>query len=206
MYHYISFLVYYPIGEVTILTDKTVYIEQDNASFICSSNGGPENSFQWFKNDVAITTVTTDTTNTNILNLFNVTALSDGAMYTCVVNNSAGADNASVSLNIAPIIIEAPTNIYTEYGTTVSFMCQATAYPEPTYQWIRVGGALPVSAVGENSSILTISPIYFEDEGFYQCTATSNEIALVSTPAFLLSEFCNPNVNVYIYNYTICHF
>lgn len=182
------FFLVYSIGDVTILTDKSVYMEQDNASFICLFNGGPENSFQWLKNDVPITPVKTDTTNTNILNLFNVTALSDGAVYTCVVNNSAGVDNASVSLNIAPILVQVPTNIYTENGTHVSFMCLATAYPEPTYLWIRAGGALPASAVGENSSTLTISPVHFEDEGSYQCTATSNEIALVSTPALLISE------------------
>lgn len=157
----------------------------------CESLGGPENYFQWFKNGITFTSVQNDTTNISRLYLFNVTALRDGAVYTCVVINPAGMGNTSISLNIAPIFMQLPTDIFTENGTTVSFMCLATAYPEPTYLWYKTGGALPVSAIGNNSPNLTFSLVHFEDEGSYYCTATSNGIPLESPPAFLLSKSCS---------------
>ena len=156
--------------------------------FICASYGGPENYFQWFKNDVPITELEHYFSNTSTLNLNRVTAHTDGAVYTCVVNNTAGRGDASVSLNIRPMLIQSPTTFLTENGATAIFMCLASAYPEPTYQWTRIGGVLPVSAVGDNTTTLMIYSVQFEDEGLYYCSVTSNRITLSTVSVSLLGE------------------
>ena len=177
-----------PEGGVTITPDDALYSELDNVTFTCTSHGGPENHFQWFKNNVPISELENNFSNTSTLYLHRVTARTDGAVYTCVVTNSAGSGDASVSLNIRPRLVQSPTNLLTKKGATAVFVCLASAYPEPTYQWMRIGGVLPVSAVGENTTTLSILPVQFEDEGYYYCSVTSNEITLSTLSVYLLSE------------------
>ena len=112
----------------------------------------------------------------------------DGGVYTCVVMNSAGADNASVQLNIGPVIDIHPADINTEMGANISFVCNATAFPFPQYEWIRVDSALPESAVALHN-VLVFSAVSFGDQGDYYCTATSNGVTVSSNSATLTSEF-----------------
>ena len=111
----------------------------------------------------------------------------DGGMYTCVAFNQAGSGNASVSLNIAPKIVVHPTNIHGEIGTAVTFFCHARAYPEPQYEWVKVGGALPESAKVQQFS-LHIPFVSVDDQGQYYCKATSNNITVSSNIATLIGK------------------
>ena len=66
--------------------------QSDNATFICSALGGPSNTFHWTKagEDVVISGYK--------LSIVDIAA-SDGGMYVCVVENPAGNDSITVSLN-----------------------------------------------------------------------------------------------------------
>ena len=161
-----------------------VYNEGDNVTFSCSAEGGPENTLQWLKDDKDFGSDISGSENN--LTLTNIT-IDDGAVYTCEASNAAGTGSASVSLNISPVIVLHPVNIGITSGTNGSFMCEATAFPEPSYVWIRVGGALPESALGVNSSTLTLSLAVFGDQGEYYCSATSNGITVSSNTPTLTS-------------------
>ena len=71
---------------------------------MCTSVGGPDNTYQWQAND----TNTQGETMEN-LTLTNVDA-STGGIYTCVVTNAAGSDFDSTFLCIAPYFTTEPVN------------------------------------------------------------------------------------------------
>ena len=162
-----------------------VYDEGDNVTFSCSAEGGPQNTLQWLKDGKDFGSIICGSENN--LTLTSIT-IDDGAVYTCEASNAAGTGSASVSLNISPVIVLHPVNIGVFNGTNASFMCEATAFPEPTYVWITVGGELPESALGVNSSTLMLNPAVFGDQGEYYCSATSNGITVSSNTTTLTSQ------------------
>ena len=173
-----------PEGGVSITPVGVVYDEGDNVTLSCSAEGGPGNTLQWLKNGKDIGSIISGSENN--LTLTSIT-IDDGAVYTCEASNAAGTGSASVSLNISPVIISNPVNIGVNNGTDTSFVCAATAFPEPAYVWIRVGGELPESAIGDNSSTLMLSPAVFGDQGEYYCSAIVNGITVSSNTATLTS-------------------
>ena len=171
-----------PEGGVSITPVDVVYDEEDNVTFTCHSLGGPGNTFQWLMNGQVLEDEREPT-----LLLINITVASDGGVYTCVVMNSAGAGNASVQLNIGPVIDVHPVDINTERGANVFFICNAIAFPGPQYEWIRADSPLPDTAIALHN-ILVFSAVSFGDEGDYYCTATSSGITVSSNSATLTSE------------------
>ena len=170
-----------------VSSSQSTYSENDDATLTCTPFGGPENSFQWFKDGVPITELVTGENNTNVLVIYNVTTSTDGGVYECVVNNSAGSDSANVSLNISPQFSQSPQDVLTRVGETVTMVCVAVAYPQPTYQWVKLNGDLPTNATGSNSTTLIIHSVTYENEGFYLCTATSNEES-IQVGAYLIGK------------------
>ena len=160
-----------------------VYYEGDNVTFTCDSLGGPGNTFQWLMTGQVLENETEPT-----LLLTSITVASDGGVYTCVVMNLAGAGNASVQLNIGPVIDVHPVDINTLRGTNVSLTCNAIAFPGLQYEWIRADSPLPETAIAL-SNFLVFSVVSFGDEGDYYCTATSSGITVSSNTATLTSEF-----------------
>jgi len=63
--------------------------------------------------------------------------------------------------------------------------CEAEAFPEPQYQWMRVGGMFSENVAGVDSSLLVFNPVIFGDEGDYYCSATSNRVTVTSDNATL---------------------
>ena len=187
MFTTLSFITVFQEGEVMVSSSQSTYSENDDATLTCTSFGGPENSFQWFKDGVPITELVTGENNTNVLVIYNVTASTDGGVYDCVVNNSAGSDSANVSLNISPQFSQSPQDVLTRVGETVTMVCIAVAYPQPTYQWVKLNGDLTTNATGSNSTTLTIHSVTYEDEGSYLCTATSNEES-IQVGAYLIGK------------------
>ena len=160
-----------------------VYDEGDDVTFTCSSLGGPNNTLQWLKDGLELNV----STNEN-LTLVNITVIEDGGVYTCVVSNAAGSDNASVSLNIRPVFIIHPMNRSIVNGTDISFSCSAMSFPEPVYTWFHEGDDLPQSEMVVNSSILVFEPAVFGDQGIYYCNATSGDVSVSSETAILTSQ------------------
>ena len=62
----------------------------DSLTLNCTTSGGQDNMFQWYKDDIIL-----EENVDNILNITDVTA-DDGGLYQCVVNNTAGNNSANI--------------------------------------------------------------------------------------------------------------
>ena len=164
-----------------------VYEEGDNVTFSCTSLGGSDNSIQWLKDGESFAQEINGSSSR--LKLTDISVTEDGAIYTCVASNAAGNGSASVSLLISPVFVADPTDEEIINGTVISFICNAIAFPDPSYIWLRVGGDLSESAVGRNTTMLTLYPAVFGDQGIYYCTATSSGVSVSSQTAILTSQF-----------------
>ena len=129
------------------------------------------------------------TSETNsILNRSNITASSDGGVYTCVVSNDAGSDMDNATVNIFPIITRNPISFGREVSVNHTFECNATGFLLPTYQWFKLGGNFSDGVSGENTSVLSFNPVQYGDEGDYYCQVTSGNNTINSTIATLAGE------------------
>ena len=154
------------------------------ATLTCITKGGPANTFKWIFNGVEL-----ENEISSNLTLFNVTA-TDGGAYTCEVTNAAGTDAYTTYVFISPMITLHPNSILAQNGTSeVSLTCNATGFPEPSFEWMKEDG-FPCTL--SNTTILTIAPVRFGNEGLYYCVATSNGQQVESERATLSSK-----INVY---------
>ena len=185
--YFVHFLVF-EVGGVMAVSNEPFYSHNHDAAILtCTSFGGPVNSFQWFKNDDPFTELETGLNDMNVLTLYGVNASVDGGVYTCVVNNSAGSSNASVSLNISPVFVQLPQDVNTRTGVRVQMICEAAGYPEPVYHWEKMNGDLPLNTSGSNTSTLTFLSVNYEDEGSYSCVAANIGESILAS-AFLKGE------------------
>ncbi len=120
-----------------------------------------------------------------ILLLPNVTA-STGGMYTCVVSNLAGNDNASTSVFAAPYFVSQPRDVLVSVGSSATLVCTAESFPNPDYQWQRRDGRPIRSGIVINGRNLTISSIQYGDEGEYYCNASANQQTIVSEVGIII--------------------
>ena len=175
-----------PEGSVSVSPLNMTINREDNVTFNCLAHGGPGNTYQWQRNGMDLVSETSQT-----LAITQISA-TDGGEYTCVVSNAAGSGSASTLLNVFLEIVLDPTDVNATNGTVHMLMCEAEAFPEPQYQWIREGGMFGENVVGVNSSLLVFNPVIFGDEGDYYCRATSNGVTVISDNATLtgLSYLC----------------
>ena len=61
----------------------------DNLTLTCTASGGPSNMFLWVKDGIY--------TDGNTLTISEVAA-TDGGLYECVVNNTAGDSSANITI------------------------------------------------------------------------------------------------------------
>ena len=76
------------------VTARPAVVEYGNVLTLnCTASGGSNNMFLWYKNDVLL--------EGNANNILNITAVSatDGGLYECVVNNTAGNSTANITVN-----------------------------------------------------------------------------------------------------------
>lgn len=86
-------LIVSPEGTAMAMPDILDGLPGENATFNCSSLGGPGNSFTWMRqNDRQVVGSEPQLTITD-LDAF------DGGWYQCIVENSAGNDSTNVTLN-----------------------------------------------------------------------------------------------------------
>ncbi len=166
------------------VSPSSIAIRNYNVTFTCDAQGGPGNMFQWQRNGANLDEKTQST-----LQLNSVDA-SDGGEYTCVVSNAAGNDSAVLTLYIQPYIVTDPQpQILAANNQLVSFTCEAMAFPDPNYRWIK-DEDLEFERSGQN---LTFSPVMFGDEGTYRCVArislSMENFTAVSQPGFLIGTF-----------------
>ena len=135
----------------------------DDVNLTCSARGGPNNVYQWLRNGMN-TTIGSQPT----LSLYLVDA-SEGGEYTCVVSNAAGISNASLTLYILPYIVtHPPRQVLATVPESVSFTCEASGFPAPSYRWDKIGDP----GFKRFTQNLTFNPVNFSNAGFYQCVAS----------------------------------
>ena len=166
-----------PEGSVSVSPLNMIFNREDNVTFNCSAQGGPGNTYQWQRNGTDLDNETMET-----LTVSQISA-TDGGEYTCVVSNAAGNDSASTLLNVSPEIVLDPTDVSASNGTAFMLVCEAEAFPEPQYQWMRASGTFGENVAGVDSSMLVFNPVRFGDEGDYYCRATSNRLTVTSDSA-----------------------
>jgi len=63
-------------------------------------------------------------------------------------------------------------------------VCEVDAFPEPTYEWIKINGPIDPT-LNINSTVLMFDPVSFEDAGIYVCTVTSGNFTISSNMSTL---------------------
>ena len=109
------------------------------------------------------------------LTLTNITAPTHGGRYDCIVLNDAGFGIDSATLYVHPTIVLDPMDTLTRVNETINLTCLAEGFPYPTYQWQMMdrSSGYYEDIPGETETVLTISPVQFDDIGRYRCVATN---------------------------------
>jgi hemicentin len=83
---------------------------------------------------------------------------SDAAIYTCRAVNSAGSDQAQITLEVGsvPVIRDPPRSSQVDIGSELRLPCSANGYPEPTITWSRDGRAIDSdkARIDENNRLI----------------------------------------------------
>ena len=77
-------------GDVAV---ETAVVEYGDVLILnCTTSGGPDNTFSWFKNSILL--------QESFYNILNITAVNaaDGGLYRCEVNNTAGNSSANITI------------------------------------------------------------------------------------------------------------
>ena len=177
-----------------------------NVAFLCSSSGGPGNTFQWLKENILLFD---EDSSMLLIEQVNSTA---GGNYTCQVTNIAGTSSFTVTLYIEPYITLFPvTSLVVERTDPADFSCMADGFPFPNITWWKIAGygvspAMNVSVF--NESDLTFPSVTHQDGGTYICVATAEtfdgmELQSANTPGSVLTGKCrlpSYHIPVYLYN------
>ena len=107
----------------------------------------------------------------------------------------------SVSLFITdqPEFSVQPQNATKIEGSNVSFTCNATGNPAPTFRWTKNGSVLTTGSrisLSSDGKQLTVANVTREDSGQYVCEATNNVTTVASDSATL-----NVKCKITYYNY-----
>ena len=202
----ISIYLQYTVSpEGSIQVDPTIINGNDsgNATFTCVALGGPGNKFSWTK-----VRDNTNIANDSELMLVDIMA-SDGGVYQCSVENLAGSENATVTLNgnhcictctshnqhyhhtlsypvVSPVVTEHPQDQnVTSFEGTIMLSCTATGFPAPTITWFHN------NSMEDNTS--------YTSENLMINDYTTRSIFIMSLPATSDSGmyFCRAAINEY---------
>ena len=164
----------------------------------CTTSGGNDNTFQWYKDDIIL-----EGNTDNILNITDVTA-DDGGLYECVVNNTAGNSSANITIYgmsclslctlhmyvmfslVAPRFITVPQSVEEFIGSAVNLSCSADGFPVPDITWLFQGMTYTNETVNTTNSTYTESTIVITDlmlshGGIYFCEIDSPALVMSST-------------------------
>ena len=165
-----------------VIPGSQIYQRGVDITLNCSVLGGPRISYQWLFNDRD-----TDGENSSTLTLTNVYA-SDGGEYTCVVSNTVGNDSASSTVYIFPYFTIAPEDVESSNGDNATLICEAEAFPDPSYEWSKIDEITREDVTVIDSTSLSFEPVLFGDEGSYNCNVTS-ESGIIWSDAVLSGKF-----------------
>jgi hypothetical protein len=161
----------------TILVLPTNHVAQpgDSVTFFVQADGSPTLQYQWQFNGTNLA----GATSTN-LTLANVQGTNTGS-YTVTITNSFGTTNASARLDLAPYIVNQPTNQTVVAGSSAAFFVTAAGSPVLAYQW-RLNGA---GLAGATNASYAIGSAQSADLGAYTVFISNPFGSVTSAPATL---------------------
>ena len=117
----------------------------------------------------------------------------DSGLYQCIATNAVGSVQSKLSnviVYIAPKITLSPTRYETFDGDDNGgfFACNATAYPEPMYEWeySRDGSSWTAVKDSKSNELIVPKPSQ-ESEGWYRCKVHTEGSGMVRSDAAYLS-------------------
>jgi|GEM_PF-307023 len=151
---------------VSALADQSA-LPGASVTFAVSVQGTAPFTYQWTKNDVAISGATTGT-----LTLAAV-QLTDSGAYRVTVTNGFGSDTSSATLTVdapqGPSITTQPQSLTVTEGGAAQFSVVATGTPVLAYQWRKNGAEIS----GATAATYTISATQLSDAGTYSVLVTN---------------------------------
>ena len=157
----------------------------DTISIDCQADSLLPVTYSWEKDGFLLTTGQTSGT-------FTKTATElDKGQYQCFARNAVGTTQtkfANVVVYIAPVLTLSPVNYETYEGDDNGgfFASNATAYPEPSFEWYfsRDGNSWTLVENSGSNELIVPNPTK-EDQGWYRSKVTASIGELYSEPAYL---------------------
>ena len=172
-------------GEVIIFPGESL-------SLNCSAKTEEILTYTWRRNDKTISKST--------FGAFSIDAVTkdDEGAYVCEVSNNKGNTLSNVTIvriHSKPVITEHPQphRVVFRSQIPVTFKCNATAKPLPTFQWFFQSKNASTIRINETRPVLYIADPHLYQEGYYFCEASNEHGRAVSQRARLD-----------VLNYTVC--
>ena len=143
-----------------------------------NANGTTPLSYQWFKgNTVLADDGNVSGTTANVLQIASLSTNEVGIYFVVVSNflGTATSSNASVTVNVAPLITSSPTSQTVATSNSVTFNAAATGTGPLIWQWRKNGTNLTNSATttGATTPTLTLLNVRTNDTGNYAAFVTN---------------------------------
>ena len=143
-----------------------------NLTLSCRAKEEQRLKYAWRRNDNSISKSVDGT-----FHVGNITTENEGAYY-CIVSNNKGSTVSNVTLvkvHGKPVITDnpKPQRVVFRSQMPVTFTCNATANPLPTFQWFFQPRNSLAIKVNETRPVLFIANPDLQQEGYYYCNASN---------------------------------
>lgn len=143
-----------------------------NLTLSCRAKEEQRLKYAWRRNDNSISESVDGT-----FHVGNITTENEGAYY-CIVSNNKGSTVSNVTLvkvHRKPVITDnpKPQRVVFRSQMPVTFTCNATANPLPTFQWFFQPRNSLAIKVNETRPVLFIANPDLQQEGYYYCNASN---------------------------------
>ena len=143
-----------------------------NLTLNCRAKEEQRLKYAWRRNDNSISESVDGT-----FHVGNITTENEGAYY-CIVSNNKGSTVSNVTLvkvQRKPVITDhpKPQRVVFRSQMPVTFTCNATANPLPTFQWFFQPRNSLAIKVNETRPVLFIANPDLQQEGYYYCNASN---------------------------------
>ena len=163
---------------------EVIIFPGDSLSLNCSAKTEEILTYTWRRNDKTISKST--------FGAFSIDAVTkdDEGAYVCEVSNNKGNTLSNVTIvriHSKPVITEHPQphRVVFRSQIPVTFKCNATAEPLPTFQWFFQSKNASTIRINETRPVLYIADPHLYQEGYYFCEASNEHGRAVSQRARL---------------------